>query len=194
MSQSSAARATTRPTARTAARPLRQQLPPRLRVVSAPATTRSRAGLVLGCGAVLVVGLVAVLLLNINLSRGAYEVHQLETEHTRLAEQQQTLQEQLDAEAAPPRLAERAAELGMVPAPGTAFVRLSDGKVLAIELPPAVTLKIAECDPSARGASATARTKNAVLQTGLHLQVPDYIERDELVRVDTRTGRFMSRA
>lgn len=72
---------------------------------------------------------------------------------------------------------------------------LSDGKVLAIELPPAVTLKIAECDPSsARGASATARTKNAVLQTGLHLQVPDYIERDELVRVDTRTGRFMSRA
>ena len=74
------------------------------------------------------------------------------------------------------------------------FALLSDGKVLAIELPPAVTLKIAECDPSARGASATARTKNAVLQTGLHLQVPDYIERDELVRVDTRTGRFMSRA
>ena len=46
------------------------------------------------------------------------------------------------------------------------FALLSDGKVLAIELPPAVTLKIAECDPSARGASATARTKNAVLETG----------------------------
>ena len=71
---------------------------------------------------------------------------------------------------------------------------LSDGKVLAIELPPSVELAIAECDPSARGASATARTKNAVLSTGLHLQVPDYIEPGEIVRVDTRTGRFMSRA
>ena len=74
------------------------------------------------------------------------------------------------------------------------FALVSDGKTLAIELPPVVELTVAECDPSARGASATARTKNAVLQTGLHLQVPDYIEPGEVVRVDTRTGRFMSRA
>ena len=71
---------------------------------------------------------------------------------------------------------------------------LSDGKVLAIEMPQSVNLKIAECDPSARNASATARTKNAVLQTGLNLQVPDYIEVGELVRIDTRTGKYMSRA
>ena len=70
----------------------------------------------------------------------------------------------------------------------------SDGKLLAIEMPPSVNLKIAECDPSARGASATARTKNAVLQTGLAVQVPDYIEAGEIVRVDTRTGKYMSRA
>lgn len=71
---------------------------------------------------------------------------------------------------------------------------LSEGKVLAIEMPPAVALKIVECDPSARGATATARTKNAVLETGLRIQVPDYMEAEEVIRVDTRTGHFMSRA
>jgi len=74
------------------------------------------------------------------------------------------------------------------------FALLSDGKVLAIEMPLVVNLQITECDPSARNASATARTKNAVLQTGLHIQVPDYIEAGEVVRIDTRTGKYMSRA
>ena len=70
----------------------------------------------------------------------------------------------------------------------------SNGKFLAVEMPPSVNLKITECDPSARGASATARTKNAILQTGLAIQVPDYIEAGEIVRIDTRTGKYMSRA
>ncbi|MBQ8571412.1 MAG: elongation factor P [Kiritimatiellae bacterium] len=71
---------------------------------------------------------------------------------------------------------------------------MSEGKVLAIELPPAVELRVVSCDPSMRAASATARTKNAVLETGLELQVPDYLEADEIIRVDTRTGKYMSRA
>ncbi len=71
---------------------------------------------------------------------------------------------------------------------------VSDGRVLAIELPPAVELRVESCDPSMRSASATARTKNAVLETGLELQVPDYLEAGEIIRVDTRTGKFMSRA
>ena len=71
---------------------------------------------------------------------------------------------------------------------------ISDGKVLAIDMPPSVSLKIVECDPSMRSASATARTKNATLETGLHVQVPDYIENGEIVRIDTRDGRYMSRA
>ena len=71
---------------------------------------------------------------------------------------------------------------------------MSDGKVLAIELPPSVELRVVTCDPSMRAASATARTKNATLETGLELQVPDYLEADEIIRVDTRTGKYMSRA
>jgi len=74
------------------------------------------------------------------------------------------------------------------------YALLSDDKILTIELPPSVDLKIVECDPSMRAASATARTKNAVVQTGLHILVPDYIENGEMVRIDTRTGKYMSRA
>jgi elongation factor P len=67
-------------------------------------------------------------------------------------------------------------------------------KVVAIELPPVVELEIVECDPSVRGASATARTKPATLKTGLVVQVPEYISNGEVIRVDTRTSKFLSRA
>lgn len=133
MSQSSAARATARPVTRPASRGTRTPVtPPRLRVVSLPRQSRSRAPLAFACAGLLVLSLVTLLLLNITLSRGSYELYQLESEHTRLAERQQTLQEQLDALAAPQHLARKARGLGMVPAPGPAFVRLSDGDVLGV--------------------------------------------------------------
>ena len=68
-----------------------------------------------------------------------------------------------------------------------------NGKVLCLQLPDAVELAIAECAPSMRGASVTARTKTAKLETGLELQVPEYMEQGERVRVDTRTGEFIQR-
>ena len=66
-------------------------------------------------------------------------------------------------------------------------------KVLCIQLPDSVDLRITECAPSMRGASVTARTKAATLETGLVLQVPEYMEQGERVRVDTRTGDFVQR-
>jgi elongation factor P len=71
---------------------------------------------------------------------------------------------------------------------------VSGGRVLGIELPPVAELEVTVCDPSIRGASATARTKPATLSTGLTVQVPEYLEQGERVRVDTRTGKFLSRA
>jgi elongation factor P len=71
---------------------------------------------------------------------------------------------------------------------------ISDGKVLGIELPPVVELEITETGPSMRSASATARTKPATLATGHVIQVPEYMETGEIVKVDTRTGDFLSRA
>ncbi len=68
-----------------------------------------------------------------------------------------------------------------------------DGCV-GLQLPTSVELNITQCDPAIRGNSATARTKPAVLETGLTVQVPEYIKEGERVKVDTRTGDFLSRA
>ncbi len=69
-----------------------------------------------------------------------------------------------------------------------------DGAVKAIDLPDVVILAITECDPGIKSASATARTKNAVLETAYEVQVPEYLESGESVRVDTRSGDYLSRA
>ena len=71
---------------------------------------------------------------------------------------------------------------------------LSDGKVLGIELPQVIELEVVETDPSIKGASATSRTKPAKLVTGLEIQVPEYLSTGEIVKVNTTTGKFMSRA
>jgi len=74
------------------------------------------------------------------------------------------------------------------------FGMFLDERLIGIELPASVTLTITECDPSIKGASATARTKTAKVETGLVLQVPEYIENGTVIRVDTRTGKFQGRA
>jgi elongation factor P len=73
-------------------------------------------------------------------------------------------------------------------------VLIYNGECVGIQIPTAVDLKVAECDPSIRGNSATARTKPATLETGLIVQVPEYLSQGETIRVDTRTGTFVSRA
>ena len=71
---------------------------------------------------------------------------------------------------------------------------IQDGHILAVELPAVVELEIVQCDPAARGNSATARTKPATLVTGWVVQVPEYMDNHEILRVDTRTGEFLSKA
>ena len=68
----------------------------------------------------------------------------------------------------------------------------NDGCV-GIQLPTAVALKVTECDPGVKGNSATSRTKPATLETGLVIQVPEYLSQDEVIKVDTRTGQYLSR-
>jgi elongation factor P len=71
---------------------------------------------------------------------------------------------------------------------------LLDGLPLAVELPAAVELEIVETPPAIKGATATNRTKPAVLTNGVEIQVPDYLAAGDRVRVNTQTGKFMSRA
>lgn len=65
---------------------------------------------------------------------------------------------------------------------------------VGLEVPSAVELTITQCDPSVKGNSATARTKPATLETNLIVHVPEYIKEGERIKVDTRTGEFLSRA
>lgn len=74
------------------------------------------------------------------------------------------------------------------------FALVSDGRILGVELPPVAVLKVVQCDPSIRGASATSRSKPATLSTGLQVQVPEYLASGETIRVDTRSGEFLGRA
>jgi elongation factor P len=69
-----------------------------------------------------------------------------------------------------------------------------DGALLGIELPQSVVMEITETAPSIKGATATGRTKPATLSTGLEVQVPEYLEPGEMIKVHTETGKFMSRA
>jgi elongation factor P len=71
---------------------------------------------------------------------------------------------------------------------------LIDDEPIGIELPASVVLEIIETPPPIKGSSATARTKTARLSTGLEVQVPEYLETGELIKVNTETGKYSSRA
>jgi len=69
-----------------------------------------------------------------------------------------------------------------------------ESQVVSIEPPMTVELLVTETAPAIKNATAQAQTKEATLETGLKIQVPAYLESDERVKVDTREGRFISRA
>jgi len=69
-----------------------------------------------------------------------------------------------------------------------------DDKVIDILLPTNVTLKIVETDPGFKGDTVSGGGKPAILETGLKISVPFFVEREEKVKVDTRTGEYVERA
>ena len=73
-------------------------------------------------------------------------------------------------------------------------VLCNDERPVAIELPPSVNLKVIEAPPGVRGDTATNVTKTAKVETGITVQVPLFISPGESIRIDTRTGQYMSRA
>jgi len=74
------------------------------------------------------------------------------------------------------------------------YALIADDVLLGIELPSSVTMKIIECSPGIKGASASARSKPATLSTGLVVQVPEYLVEGEIIKINTETGEYMSRA
>ena len=72
-------------------------------------------------------------------------------------------------------------------------VTLWNNEPLSIAPPNHVELKIVETDPGIRGDTASGGTKPATLETGAVVKVPLFVEEGELIRVDTRTGEYISR-
>jgi elongation factor P len=75
-----------------------------------------------------------------------------------------------------------------------AKVTFHEGKPLSLELPNTVELKVTDTDPALKGATAAAQYKPATLETGLKITVPPFINKGDLVSVDTRTGEYLGRA
>jgi elongation factor P len=69
-----------------------------------------------------------------------------------------------------------------------------DGKVVSVELPNTVELKVTDTTPVVKGATATNQSKDATLETGLRIKVPPFIDIGEELRIDTRTGEYLERA
>lgn len=71
---------------------------------------------------------------------------------------------------------------------------LWNGSPLAILPPNHVVLRIVETDPGLRGDTSSGGSKAAKLETGASVRVPLFIQTDELIKIDTRTGEYVSRA
>ena len=68
------------------------------------------------------------------------------------------------------------------------------GKVFSVEPPTFVELEITDTDPGFAGNTATNTLKPATLETGAEIKVPLFIEVGEIIKIDTRTGEYLSRA
>ena len=67
-------------------------------------------------------------------------------------------------------------------------------EVLGITLPDKVELGLSECEQAVKGDTATSASKNAVLETGLEIKVPLFIQNGETVIISTADGKYSGRA
>ncbi len=69
-----------------------------------------------------------------------------------------------------------------------------NGKVFSVEAPLFVELEITDTEPGFKGDTATGATKPATVETGAQIQVPLFVNIGDKVKIDTRTGEYLSRA
>jgi len=75
-----------------------------------------------------------------------------------------------------------------------ATLKFFNGRCIKVDPPNFVVLQITQCDPGIQGDRATGGTKPAVLETGVTVQVPLFVQEGEIIRVDTRTKSYIERA
>ncbi|MCT4509818.1 MAG: elongation factor P [Tepidibacter sp.] len=75
----------------------------------------------------------------------------------------------------------------------SATIRFHEGQAFQVEAPNFVELEITETEPGVKGDTATNVTKNATVETGAIVQVPMFINLGDKIKIDTRTGEYLSR-
>lgn len=75
-----------------------------------------------------------------------------------------------------------------------AKIQFFGSEVIGIQLPTTVVLRVVETQPSIKGATVTGSGKPATMETGLVVNVPDFIETDELLEINTQEGTYLKRA
>jgi elongation factor P len=73
-------------------------------------------------------------------------------------------------------------------------VSMYNGKPIVVTLPNTVDLEVTDTPPEIKGATATNQYKSATLETGLSVMVPPFVKNGDVIRVDTRSGEYLTRA
>ena len=73
-------------------------------------------------------------------------------------------------------------------------VIMFENEVLGVQLPEKMALEVTEAEPAVKGDTATNAQKNAVLETGFEIRVPLFVDRGEIVMVNTTDGKYTGRA
>ncbi|MHB1397136.1 MAG: elongation factor P [Trichloromonadaceae bacterium] len=72
-------------------------------------------------------------------------------------------------------------------------ILMFNGRGIGISLPNFVNLRVTQADPWVKGDTAAGNNKPATVETGYTLAVPSFVERDDLIQIDTRTGQYVTR-
>lgn len=83
--------------------------------------------------------------------------------------------------------------LGFLKENDNVFFKMYEGEILQTTMPDFVFLEVTESLPGAKGDTAQGATKPATLETGLEIQVPLFIKEGEVLKIDTRTGKYVER-
>jgi elongation factor P len=73
------------------------------------------------------------------------------------------------------------------------YLAMYEGRPVSVELPASVDLEVTETEPGIKGDRVSGAMKAATLETGVSVQVPLFVEQGDTVRVDTRTGEYLTR-
>jgi elongation factor P len=76
----------------------------------------------------------------------------------------------------------------------TVILPMFEGTAIGVELPASVELEVTYAEPAVKGDTRTGATKSVTVETGIEVQVPLFIEQGERIKVDTRTGDYLTRA